>query len=492
MKISFPPEVKITQGRKDYSNDCKFRLGESPYIFNHGCTKEKLEHVLKVLRDHHAKDKDQLKFDADFSFRKPGHAHTPGTNFHGIVEPLLSGATKNRNQKMAARMLFRNLTYADGKQSTHCPNYHKAFNLNNVEFGKIMRAAGKHNDNGRFLLEIMDRVRSKNIQLLQHAGNDPEKIHEEALNAEDWMPGLLNLDFLIDLDKQELFDELVSWPGIGPKIAGCIVSFTFNMPVYVVDTHNLRILKWLGLVPRGCTEIEAAQHVDSICPDELKSALHQALWHHGIRCYKCQGGEHAPDENTQKWKDTVCPLEQLGIIRFRPWKQSKKSKDPARKRQTKQTEQKAGKGTDTSTTDEGKMIELKTQEQRDCAIRLGYELVDVTEDDIWGLGQEKANTKAEIVYYAHFTNEQRKAFSLQFKANEGAKKPKTGTTTTTSTARGSRKKMAIEVEEEIVTQELVEEDDDAMEEDCEAVEEEEEEDEEDEEKMEEDEDMEDD
>lgn len=443
MKISFPPDVKIALTPKDTGNQYKYKLGESPYVFDHGCTQEKIHEILQALRDHHGKDKNQLKFDPDFSFRKPGHAHTPGTNFHGIVEPLLSGATSNKNQKMGAAGLFRNLTYAGGKQSTLCPNYHKALNLTKYEFGAMMFSTGKQNENASFLLKIMEDIRNTNIE--RFGAENAARIHEEALNAEDWMPGLLDLDFLIDLNKEELFHKLIGWSGIGPKIACCIVSFTFGMPVFIADTHAHRLLKWLGVVPRGCTETEASMHVDSICSDELKSPVHQALWHHGKECIKCRG-DMTPNENSQRWKDCFCPLEMLGIVRFRPWKTKK---HPGKGDQKKQQV-----GPDKVTS-----FPLKTQEERDCAARLGHEVIEITEDDQWGLGAEKANIKAEINYYIQVTRAVWGAFRRESKANEGAKKAKKAVITTTTT-RKSRKKLIIEFEEETVTQETVKKDED--------------------------------
>ena len=46
-------------------------------------------------------------------------------------------------------------------------------------------------------------------------------------------------------------DELLTFPGVGRKIANLIVGDIFGAPAIVCDTHCIRISERLGLVPKG-------------------------------------------------------------------------------------------------------------------------------------------------------------------------------------------------------------------------------------------------
>ena len=62
--------------------------------------------------------------------------------------------------------------------------------------------------------------------------------------------GMVELDFLAGWPTQVAFDWLTNLPGTGPKVAGVTLNFsTLRKPVFAIDTHVLRILWRLDLVP---------------------------------------------------------------------------------------------------------------------------------------------------------------------------------------------------------------------------------------------------
>lgn len=61
--------------------------------------------------------------------------------------------------------------------------------------------------------------------------------------------GKIDLEFLADLPPEEARDYLLSFDGVGPKTASCVLLFSLGMEVFPVDTHIHRIagrLGWIG------------------------------------------------------------------------------------------------------------------------------------------------------------------------------------------------------------------------------------------------------
>ena len=58
--------------------------------------------------------------------------------------------------------------------------------------------------------------------------------------------GRLDLGFLKEMPAGEGYDYLLSFKGVGPKTAACVLLFACRKPAFPVDTHILRIGKRLG------------------------------------------------------------------------------------------------------------------------------------------------------------------------------------------------------------------------------------------------------
>lgn len=61
--------------------------------------------------------------------------------------------------------------------------------------------------------------------------------------------------------------ELLSLPGVGPKVAGIVLAQGFGIPAIAVDTHVHRISNWLGLV-RTKTPAATERSLRRILPRE--------------------------------------------------------------------------------------------------------------------------------------------------------------------------------------------------------------------------------
>lgn len=106
--------------------------------------------------------------------------------------------------------------------------------------------------------------------------------------------GDLTLDFLAGFSDREAETFLRGLPGIGPKSARCVLSYSLGRDTFAVDTHVRRIFIRLGLVePRGIK----ADHdpFQEAVPPKLRKQLHVNLIHHGRavcaetapRCHEC-------------------------------------------------------------------------------------------------------------------------------------------------------------------------------------------------------------
>lgn len=100
-----------------------------------------------------------------------------------------------------------------------------------------------------------------------------------------------SLDFLRELDSRRAERELTAIKGVGIKTARLVLLFGLGWPVFVVDTHVLRVSKRLGLVPRRCSREKAHLLLDDLVPDGDKYSGHLNMIAHGRQT--C--GSRSPD-----------------------------------------------------------------------------------------------------------------------------------------------------------------------------------------------------
>ncbi|RMD44130.1 hypothetical protein DV735_g1032, partial [Chaetothyriales sp. CBS 134920] len=107
--------------------------------------------------------------------------------------------------------------------------------------------------------------------------------------------GRYSLDHLLNssdtaLSNEEVMAELISFRGVGPKTASCVLLFCLQRDSFAVDTHVHRITGLLGWRPKSATRDETHQHLDVRIPDEDKYGLHVLLVTHGRECDECKAG----------------------------------------------------------------------------------------------------------------------------------------------------------------------------------------------------------
>ena len=94
---------------------------------------------------------------------------------------------------------------------------------------------------------------------------------------------------------QELWDELLALPGVGPKTAACVLLFSLDRPFFPVDTHVHRVARRLGLVPPRADAVSTQSAFQTSVPEPQMYPLHMNLIRHGRevcvavrpRCSEC-------------------------------------------------------------------------------------------------------------------------------------------------------------------------------------------------------------
>lgn len=114
--------------------------------------------------------------------------------------------------------------------------------------------------------------------------------------------GAFDLSLLADLDDDDARAELLSLPGVGPKTAAVVLSFSLGRDAMPVDTHVHRVTKRLGLVPANASAERADRILHELVPDGLRTPLHVALIRLGReickapipRCHLCPLNDICP------------------------------------------------------------------------------------------------------------------------------------------------------------------------------------------------------
>ncbi|KAF2443219.1 base excision DNA repair protein [Karstenula rhodostoma CBS 690.94] len=102
--------------------------------------------------------------------------------------------------------------------------------------------------------------------------------------------GEYTLDHLHQASNEDAMREMLSFQGVGPKTASCVLLFCLQRESFAVDTHVHRITGLLGWRPKTASRDETHSHLDVMIPDEDKYGLHILLVKHGKVCEECKAG----------------------------------------------------------------------------------------------------------------------------------------------------------------------------------------------------------
>ena len=100
--------------------------------------------------------------------------------------------------------------------------------------------------------------------------------------------GSLDLSFLREMPLAEAKAWLRQLPGIGPKSAGIILSFSLGMPAMAIDTHIYRVSQRLGLIGPKVSADKAHDLLEAAVEPEQVYPFHVAFINHGRQVCKAQ------------------------------------------------------------------------------------------------------------------------------------------------------------------------------------------------------------
>jgi endonuclease-3 len=131
---------------------------------------------------------------------------------------------------------------------------------------------------------VVDTIRSGGL------ANRKAAIIQNILHGVHARHGTYSLQHLTKLSNADAMDELVSYDGVGPKTAACVLAFSLQRDAFAVDTHVFRLSKMLGWVPASADRVRAQAHLEERLPAALKYDLHVLMIAHGRACKGCKSG----------------------------------------------------------------------------------------------------------------------------------------------------------------------------------------------------------
>lgn len=145
--------------------------------------------------------------------------------------------------------------------------------------------------------EVAQAPASRIADAIRSGGIADVKSHriKTILNEIAEREGSVDLARLERMDDDEANDYLCSLPGVGPKTAACVLTFSMGRAAFPVDTHVHRIARRLGWIDTRASAVKAQLELTPRIPPEIRYDLHMAFVHHGRttctaqrpRCSEC-------------------------------------------------------------------------------------------------------------------------------------------------------------------------------------------------------------
>ncbi|KAF8920517.1 DNA glycosylase [Mucidula mucida] len=227
--------------------------------FHRPSPKEALE-VHKILSELHPSTKSYR----DTSPPKGNSAQTCGhapNVIEALIGTILSQNTSGKNSSRAKS----NLDAAFGRN-----NFSSIASAPLDSVIEAIRSGGLANKKAATIQSLLHSIRAKHGEYsLQH------------LSASE--------DSGSRMSDEAIMKELVSYKGVGPKTASCVLLFCIGRDSFAVDTHVYRLSKMLGWVPQSADRVRAQAHLDLKIPSEVKYGLHVLMIKHGRVCKSCSG-----------------------------------------------------------------------------------------------------------------------------------------------------------------------------------------------------------
>ncbi|KAL4885958.1 DNA glycosylase [Aspergillus karnatakaensis] len=175
---------------------------------------------------------------------------------HGLIYGVLCQATNEQNAIRQVHSLDK--TYGSWT------NFAAIAKAGEPKLKDALACGGLHERKSRMIIKILQQVKSK---------------HQS-----------YTLKHLFCASDSEAMEDLLSYYGVGPKTASCVLALTLQRQRFVVDTHIYRLTGELGWRPPKASAEHARAHLEFMIPDDLKYSLHLLFISHGRECPRCRAG----------------------------------------------------------------------------------------------------------------------------------------------------------------------------------------------------------
>ncbi|KAI1764850.1 DNA glycosylase [Hypoxylon sp. FL1150] len=238
---------------------------KSPYPDFPRPTPEECQRAYDVLSSLHGERRRPAKVAAPTDHA--GCGDSPSV-LDALVRTILSQNTSNRNSTRAK--LDMDAAYGPGDTEDRWEAIAKG---GAAKLEKAIARGGLGGVKSRVIVGILEQVRER------YGGYS--------------LDHLLRLGLEADGDDEAAMRELISFKGVGPKTASCVLLFCVGRDSFAVDTHVHRLTGMLGWRPPAASRDETFAHLDARIPDRLKYGLHVLFVTHGRECAECKAGGKA-------------------------------------------------------------------------------------------------------------------------------------------------------------------------------------------------------
>lgn len=264
---AYVKEQKSTPNKSTSTKDGKMKLldgfGESPFPSFKAPTHEQAHRILDSLAAVHGGAPQRPLEPPKSADLHAGCGEVPSV-LDALIRTILSQNTSDRNSSAAKRSLDA------------------TFSFDPEEKYKLVHAAKEE--------EVADALRCGGLANIK--AHRIKAILQDIFNRRG---GELNLDYMHEKSNREVMEELMSFNGVGPKTASCVLLFCLKRSSFAVDTHVFRLTKALGWIPPKASREQAHMHLDARLPEEIKYPLHVLLIREGKRCPRCAAKSRKSD-----------------------------------------------------------------------------------------------------------------------------------------------------------------------------------------------------
>lgn len=205
------------------------------------------------------------------------------TVLDALVRTILSQNTTDANSARAKRAM-------DAAYGGRHDNWAAVAAGGAARLEDAIRCGGLATAKSRVIISILERLREQR-RLPPPSGGVGEE--EEGKGQDENENSCYSLEHIRSLPTADAMRELLSFRGVGPKTASCVLLFCLGRDSFAVDTHVHRIAGLLGWRPPRASRDETHLHLDARVPDADKYGLHVLMVTHGKRCAECRAGGRA-------------------------------------------------------------------------------------------------------------------------------------------------------------------------------------------------------